>query len=210
MRLSCFLVVGSYLICSINSAAAEIRGSGINAPGLAAQPEQAEFFESKIRPILIEHCFKCHGPTKQEAGLRLDSREGILRGTDAGPVVVPGDPEASPLIEAIGYDAAIKMPPKSKLAPQVIADLTNWVRSGLPWPESSHGPGKDFANGRIARRSKTSLGVSAGCRSVLSQGQNDNMASDWRRSVHPRQARSSWSFTVASGRCAHSDTAGHL
>ena len=77
-----------------------VRTSNVTAP--AIQLEQAEFFEAKIRPILVEHCFKCHGPEKQEAGLRLDSREAILRGTDAGPVVVPGHPEESPLIDAIG------------------------------------------------------------------------------------------------------------
>jgi len=154
MWLPCLLVVGSYLICSTSSSADEFRATGINAAGPATQPEQAAFFESKVRPILVESCFKCHGSTKQEAGLRLDSREALLRGTDAGPVVVPGDPEASPLIEAIEYGAAIKMPPRSKLSPEVIADLTNWVRVGLPWPESSHGLGKDFAEGRIAAAAK--------------------------------------------------------
>ena len=93
MRLPCFLVVGSYLICSISSAASEIRGSGINAPGLAAQPEQAEFFEAKIRPILVEHCFKCHGPTKQEAGLRLDSREASFVAPMPGPSSCPAIPK---------------------------------------------------------------------------------------------------------------------
>ena len=93
-------------------------------------------FRAKIRPILIEHCFKCHGRKKQQAGLRLNSREGILRGGDSGAVVVPGHPEESPLIAAIRQDAAIKMPPKSKLPLQAIDDLTKWVQMGLPWPES--------------------------------------------------------------------------
>ena len=59
--------------------------------------QQADFFEAKIRPVLVEHCFKCHGPRKQESGLRLDSRESMLRGTDDGPVVVPGHPEEEPV-----------------------------------------------------------------------------------------------------------------
>ena len=97
--------------------------------------EYVEFFESRIRPILAEHCFPCHGPKKQQSGLRLDSGEGLLNGADSGPVVVPGRPEESPLIEAIQHGAPIKMPPKSKLPAQAIIDLTTWVRMGVPWPE---------------------------------------------------------------------------
>jgi hypothetical protein len=99
--------------------------------------QHAEFFEARIRPVLAEHCFRCHGPKKQESGLRLDSRQRLLKGTDDGPVVVPGRPDKSPLIEAIHHDAVIKMPPKSKLPPRAIADLTDWVRMGVPWPDST-------------------------------------------------------------------------
>jgi hypothetical protein len=102
----------------------------------ARSSQQTEFFEARVRPILVEHCFKCHGAKKQESGLRLDSREGFLRGTDAGPVVSPGHPEESPLIDAIRHDATIKMPPKSKLPLEAIGDLTKWVQMGLPWPET--------------------------------------------------------------------------
>ena len=105
------------------------------AQGTSAFAEHAEFFEARIRPILAEHCIRCHGPKKQESGLRLDSRAGVLKGNDAGPVVVPGRPEESPLIEAIHYDATVKMPPKAKLPQQAIADLTAWVGMGVPWPE---------------------------------------------------------------------------
>ena len=97
----------------------------------------AEFFEARIRPILVEHCTRCHGPKKQESGLRLDSREGLLKGNDAGPVVVPGRPEESPLIEAVRHGGAVKMPPKAKLPDQAIADLTAWVEMGAPWPEAA-------------------------------------------------------------------------
>jgi hypothetical protein len=111
-----------------------------------AAPDAAEFFESRIRPILAVHCFPCHGPKKQESGLRLDSRERLLQGTDAGPVVVPGHPEESPLVEAIRYNAIVKMPPKSKLPPGAIADLTAWVQMGMPWPDNSPGLSKAPAN----------------------------------------------------------------
>ncbi len=116
-------------------------GSPQNGPvARVIAPEDAEFFEIRIRPILVAHCFSCHGPKKQESGLRLDSRERLLRGTDAGPVVVTGQPEESPLVDAIRHDAVLKMPPKSKLPPQAIADLTAWVQMGVPWPENPRGP----------------------------------------------------------------------
>lgn len=102
-----------------------------------------EFFEARIRPVLAENCQSCHGPKKQEAGLRLDSREALLKGSDSGPVIEPGKPEESPLIEAIGHSGPIKMPPKKKLPAQAIADLTQWVGSGAPWPETrGHADGK--------------------------------------------------------------------
>ncbi len=101
---------------------------------------KAEFFEARIRPILVEHCTRCHGPGKQESGLRLDSREGVRKGNDAGPVVMPGHPEESPIVEAVQYDAAVKMPPAGKLPDRAIADLAAWVKMGAPWPDSSAGP----------------------------------------------------------------------
>jgi hypothetical protein len=128
-------------------------GNDVNSPEIAitkpvVPEEQAEFFEARIRPILEEHCFKCHGRRKQESGLRLDSRENVLRGSDAGPVVVAGNPDESPLIEAVRHDGATKMPPKSKLPPQAIADLTKWVQMGIPWPDSVHEPGTGSVQNR--------------------------------------------------------------
>ncbi len=97
----------------------------------------AEFFEARIRPILVEHCTRCHGPKKQESGLRLDSREGLLKGNDAGPVVAPGRPDESPLVEAVRHGGAVKMPPAGKLPDRAIADLAAWVEMGAPWPEAA-------------------------------------------------------------------------
>ena len=135
VRVACLLVAGVWL-----TGFTVVTGGRQEEPPITSQAvsdAQAEFFEARIRPILEEHCFRCHGPRKQESGLRLDSRERLLRGNDAGPVVTPSRPDESPLVEAIGYRGPIKMPPKSKLSPQAIADLTTWVRMGLPWPESS-------------------------------------------------------------------------
>jgi mono/diheme cytochrome c family protein len=103
----------------------------------AADPKALEFFEARVRPLLAEHCFSCHGPKKQQAGLRLDSRESLLKGSDSGPVVVPGAPDKSLLVKAINHAGDTKMPPKNKLKPEAIEALTTWVKIGVPWPEVS-------------------------------------------------------------------------
>jgi len=82
---------------------------------------------------LAENCYSCHGGKKQKGGLRLDSQEAILKGGEAGPAVVPGEPDESRLVEAIQYQG-LEMPPTGKLAPEKIAVLTRWVSLGAPWP----------------------------------------------------------------------------
>ncbi|MCE9605519.1 MAG: hypothetical protein K8U03_11550 [Planctomycetia bacterium] len=99
-----------------------------------------EFFESRIRPIFVEHCYKCHSGQAQriEGGLRVDSRTALLNGGDSGAVVVPGRPDESLLITAVSYSAdASNMPPAGKLNDRSIADLRNWVKRGARMP---HGP----------------------------------------------------------------------
>ncbi len=95
-----------------------------------------ELFEKKVRPLLVEHCFECHGPDSGEGenGLRLDSLAGIMRGGKSGPAIVAGDPARSLLILAVKHDGAAAMPPKRKLAQTEIDALTAWVRAGAPWP----------------------------------------------------------------------------
>jgi mono/diheme cytochrome c family protein len=95
--------------------------------------EQIQFFESQIRPILVEHCQGCHGEKKVKAGLRLDSRVSVIAGGDSGPAVVPGKPEESPLVAAIRYQGP-EMPPKGKLPKRQVEALTQWVMMGAPWP----------------------------------------------------------------------------
>ncbi|MFN0105041.1 MAG: DUF1553 domain-containing protein [Bryobacteraceae bacterium] len=94
-----------------------------------------EFFEAKIRPLLATHCHGCH--TGNALGnLRLDSREGILKGGKSGKVVVEGKPEDSLLIQAVKRThVRLKMPPVGALAAEEIASLEEWIRRGLPWPE---------------------------------------------------------------------------
>jgi hypothetical protein len=97
-----------------------------------------EFFERKIRPVLAQHCLRCHGPEKAKGGLRLDSLAAALKGGDSGPALVPGSPEKSRLLEAVGYNnVELLMPPKGKLPDPVLADLTAWVKRGAPWPRDS-------------------------------------------------------------------------
>src|SRR5688572_25760046 len=89
-----------------------------------------DFFEAKIRPVLVEHCYKCHSATseKLKGGLHADSKAGLLRGGETGPAVVPGDPEKSLLIRALRYkDETLQMPPKQKLPDEVVNDFVEWV-----------------------------------------------------------------------------------
>lgn len=100
--------------------------------------EQLDFFESKIRPVLVEHCYRCHAPEAKiiKAGLRLDHREGLLKGGDTGAAIVPGQPAKSLLLKALKYDG-LEMPPKGKLAESVIKDFDTWIMMGAPDPRKS-------------------------------------------------------------------------
>src|SRR6476619_3177762 len=108
------------------------------APAATAAPTKADpagldFFETKIRPVLVEHCYKCHAAEAKiiKGGLRLDSRAGLLKGGDTGPSVVPGQAEKSLLLKALKYDG-IEMPPKGKLAESVVKDFATWITMGMP------------------------------------------------------------------------------
>ncbi len=102
--------------------------------------EQTEFFESKVRPVFSTHCYKCHSleENKAKGDLTLDTKPGWEKGGEGGPAIVPGQPEKSLLITAIGYkDADLQMPPKGeKLSDADIATLTQWVKMGAPDPRA--------------------------------------------------------------------------
>jgi hypothetical protein len=121
--------------------AASIKASPAGAPDPAASamtPEQLKFFEMKVRPLIAQHCAKCHGQKAQKGKLRLDTHEGILAGGENGPVVVPGNPDQSKLIEAIRYrNKDLQMPPDAPLAPDQVDVLTGWIRMGAPWPANT-------------------------------------------------------------------------
>ncbi len=125
------------------------------APAIA--PEELEFFEKQVRPLLIEHCYECHAAGEKNGGLLLDSRDAVLRGGDTGPALVPGQPDKSLLIEAIGYkNHDLQMPPSKPLNPGQVAILVDWVKRGAPDPRESASasnrcPGKRHV---VSRRSK--------------------------------------------------------
>jgi mono/diheme cytochrome c family protein len=96
----------------------------------------ADFFETKIRPLFAEKCYACHTEARM-GGLQLDSREHFLRGGKSGPVAVPGDPDASLLVKALRYEANPKMPPTAKLAAEQIASVEAWVKAGAVWPQDA-------------------------------------------------------------------------
>ncbi len=107
------------------------------APQAEPSPEEAKFFETKVRPLLSARCFKCHGAeaAKPKGGLRLDSREGVLKGGNSGAVIVPGKPAQSLLLTAVsGRDPDLKMPPKEDLPREEIETLARWIAMGAPFP----------------------------------------------------------------------------
>ena len=115
---------------------------GVSAPNpqdkQTRSDEQEQFFENEVRPLLVQHCVECHGPDDQSGELRLDRHDHFKRGGGSGPIVVPGDVNASRLIRAIGYqDNDLQMPPDSKLPEEAIRVLTEWVRRGAYWPEEA-------------------------------------------------------------------------
>jgi hypothetical protein len=112
-----------------------------------------EFFERKIRPIFVEHCYKCHSTQagKHRGGLLLDTRDAIRKGGDTGPAIDPGKPKESLLIKAVRQlSPDLSMPPKGKLPEAVIADLERWIAMGAPDPrgDKARAGGIDFAAAR--------------------------------------------------------------
>ena len=121
------------------------RSLGRLAPGLAAALQLTaagdeaalEHFEKSVRPLLAENCYACHSAEAPSvfANLRLDSLQGMLRGGDSGPALVPGNPGASLLLRAVRGEAQTLMPPTGRLSEDQIAGLASWIGAGAPWPE---------------------------------------------------------------------------
>ncbi|QDU80173.1 Planctomycete cytochrome C [Polystyrenella longa] len=142
--LASLAMIAVCLLCSSDAKAAE-----------KPTEEQLRFFETKIRPLLLNSCVDCHSEDLAESDLRLDNLAGMLHGGKAGPALIPGKPASSLIITAIGYqDGTLQMPPDEKLPKSAIADLKRWVEMGAPHPESDQitdtikKSGVDFEAGR--------------------------------------------------------------
>lgn len=126
----CWLALATGWLTTAHALAAD---ASANAP----TPEQLEFFEAKIRPVLVAHCYECHSaksPTPR-GNMRLDTREALLKGGDSGPAIIGRDIKKSVLIQALKYDG-LEMPPKGKLPAAVIEDFEKWVSLGAPDPRA--------------------------------------------------------------------------
>jgi hypothetical protein len=128
----------------------------LSAAAAEPTPAQLDFFEKRIRPVLIDNCYRCHSQKaeKIKGGLTLDTREGLLQGGNSGPALVPGNPDASLLVKAVRYtDPSLQMPPKNKKLTAIqIADLEAWVKMGAPDPRlaqaAPHDPDGYWAKAR--------------------------------------------------------------
>ncbi len=129
----CFGSLMLFLLMTCRGVYAADEPVPVDRAAVAFTPEQLNFFEKEVRPVLVEHCYKCHSSEKQSGNLRLDSREFLLTGGESGAALVPHRPADSVLISAINYDG-YEMPPTGKLPAQQIAALTRWVEMGAPWP----------------------------------------------------------------------------
>jgi hypothetical protein len=99
-------------------------------------PAALEHFEKKVRPLLVDNCYNCHSAnTNAKGGLRVDDRNGLLSGGNAGKAVIPGKPDDSLLLKAVLQSGDLKMPPKKHLTDEQIADLRQWIADGAAWPE---------------------------------------------------------------------------
>ncbi len=111
--------------------------STLASTALAEDRAGLEFFESRIRPVLVQHCYECHSAESKtpQGGLRVDSRDALRKGGDSGPAVTPNAIDDSLLISALEYDG-LEMPPKGRLSAEVIADFRKWIEMGAPDPRT--------------------------------------------------------------------------
>src|SRR5262245_27564153 len=128
-------------------------------PGAAA--DDRDFFETKVRPVLANSCLDCHTDMRS-GGLRLDSREAMLKGGKSGPALVPGDPEKSLLIQAVRQTGALKMPKGGKLTAAEIDGLVEWVKNGAVWPTYAATDPSAASVGKPSSAATTSVASSDG------------------------------------------------
>jgi hypothetical protein len=129
-RQSCFLLLAT--LVAVASSNLQVASAAESTP---LKEHEIEFFEAKIRPVLIKHCYECHAADAKSirGGLLLDTRAGTLQGGDSGPSVVPGKPDESLLLESLRFES-YEMPPSGKLPDEVIQDFETWIKMGAPDP----------------------------------------------------------------------------
>jgi hypothetical protein len=151
------------------------------APVPAAGADGVEFFEAKVRPVLIENCYGCHSAEadkkgKLKGGLLVDTRDGLRKGGDGGPAVVPGKPDEGTLLKALRYAGDVQMPPKGKLPDSVIADVEKWVKAGAEDPRTA---------GAVVQKPASTIDVAAGKKFWSFQPPKEQPAPDVRDSSRP-------------------------
>src|SRR4249919_159346 len=126
LRTGALMLAAMPLLFQIAAEARQRAAAPVSAP-------QSPDFESSVRPVLAANCYDCHVDQRM-GGLRLDSRDGLLKGGRSGPAIVPGDPDKSLLIQAVRQTRdTLKMPKGGRLKPAEIDALAEWVRAGAPW-----------------------------------------------------------------------------
>lgn len=144
-----YLILARIVLLTLLVAVFQTRAYGSDLESLA-------FFENEIRPLLVQHCVKCHGSNKPKSNLRLDVLAGALKGGDSGPALVPGKADESLIIKAVRHTGDLKMPPKEKLADREIAALVKWIERGASWPdgETLRGKGHALRGGTITAKER--------------------------------------------------------
>ena len=140
------------LLISVIATCSLIVGSPDSAQPRVASTADAEFFETRVRPVLAKNCYACHGADQQQSSLRVDSREALVKGGARGPSIVPGDPEKSLLVKAIRHDG-LKMPIGTRLKEADISAIEEWIRKDAVWPvtAAAKGPSRKDRYGQLAR-----------------------------------------------------------
>jgi uncharacterized membrane protein len=132
-----FSLLHALLLLPALAAAEPASGAAV---AVGPNPSAVAFFESRIRPVLVQHCHECHAGGKRHGGLKVDSLAALLEGGhDEGPAVIPGDVRRSPLLRSLRYegDSDLNMPPKGRLPEAVVRDFERWVELGAPWPTAA-------------------------------------------------------------------------
>ena len=129
----CLPLLSPLLLLSIALCSRMFADAQITVPTAA----ELAFFETNIRPVLIDKCLDCHSGDEPESGLSMESRSATLRGGELGPALVPGKPAESLIIRAINHGEYLKMPPKDKLPTKELVNFSRWIEMGAPWPNAA-------------------------------------------------------------------------